>query len=61
MRRGVIAITGEHIYRFQYINYEKENIPPTIANYLCEKLEDVESKHVAAFKECTKIFLNILV
>lgn len=53
-----MAITGEHIRTFQYVNYEKENPPFTIASYLCKKLEDAESKHVADFRNCTKIFFE---
>ena len=53
-----MAITGEHIRTFQYVNYENENPPFTIANYLCEKIEDAESKHVADFRNCTKIFFE---
>lgn len=53
-----MAITGEHINRFQYENYKKENPPFTITNYLCKRLEDVESKHVADFRDSTKVFFE---
>lgn len=54
-----MAIIGEHICRFQYVNFEKEATPYTITNYLCKKLEDTESKHVAYLRDCIKIFLSI--
>lgn len=53
-----MAITGEHISRFQYVNFEKEAPPYTITNYLCKKLEDTESKHVADLRDCTKVFFE---
>lgn len=53
-----MAITGEHISKLQYVNFEKENPPITITNYLCEKLENAESKHVADFRDRTKIFFE---
>lgn len=53
-----MAITGEHIRAFQYINYGNENPPFRIANYLYKKIEDVESKHVADFRCSTKVFFK---
>ena len=53
-----MAITGEQIKIFQYVNYENDNPPTTIANYLFKKIKDAESKHVASFKEDTKRFFE---
>lgn len=32
-----MAITGEHIHSFQYIDYEPENLSTTINKFLSEK------------------------
>lgn len=53
-----MSITGEHIKTFRYINFENENSPLTIADYLCKKLEDVESKHVADYRDSTTVFFE---
>ena len=53
-----MAITGEHIRKFKYVNFEIENPPITIADYLCKRIEDVESKHVADFTDRTKVFFE---
>lgn len=53
-----MAIEGKHIREFKYVNYEIENPPITITNYLCKKIEDAESKHVADFRYETKIFFE---
>lgn len=56
--RNIMAITGEHIREFKYVNFEIENPPITISNYLCKRIVDVESKHVADFRNSTKIFFE---
>ena len=53
-----MAITGEHIRELKYVNFEIKNPPITISNYLCKRIEDVESKHVADFRNRTKIFFE---
>jgi len=53
-----MAITGERIKAFQYVNFEIENPPLTIAEHLCKKLEDTESKHVADYRKRTEIFFE---
>lgn len=56
-----MAITGEHVCVFKYVDYEIGNPPTTIADFLYKRIEDVESKHVADYRNRTKIFLNILI
>lgn len=53
-----MAITGEHIHSFQYIDYEPGNLPTTINKFLSEKIENIESKHVAEYLDSTKIFFE---
>ena len=44
-----MAITGEHVCVFKYVDYEIGNPPTTIADFLYKRIEDVESKHVADY------------
>lgn len=53
-----MSITGEYIHRFQYVDYANKNIPSPIANYLLKKIGDVESKHVADFRDTTEKFFK---
>ncbi len=53
-----MSITGEHIHRFQYVDYKNNNIPSPIADYLLKKIGDVESKHVADFRDNTEKFFK---
>ena len=53
-----MAITGEHICVFKYVDYEIGNPPTTIADFLYKRIEDVESNHVADYRNRTKIFFE---
>lgn len=53
-----MAITGEHVCVFKYVDYEIGNPPTTIADFLCKRIEDVVSKHVADYRNRTKIFFE---
>ncbi len=53
-----MAITGEHIHNFQYINDKADNIPSALKEYLTKRIEDVESKHVANYSNETKRFFK---
>lgn len=53
-----MAITGEHIHYFQYVDYTFEKKPNLITDFLCKKIEEVESKHVANYKDDTRIFFR---
>ena len=53
-----MAITGEEIHSFQYIDYDIKNPPARVVNYLLKALGSIESKHVANFQDNTKIFFE---
>lgn len=53
-----MSITGEYIHRFQYVEYTNKNIPSSIADCLIKKIVDVESKHVADFRDTTEKFFK---
>lgn len=53
-----MAITGEHIHSFQYVDYKQEEVPTSISKFFHHKIEDVESKHVANYQNSTKIFFE---
>lgn len=53
-----MSITGKYIHRFQYVEYTNKNIPSSIADCLIKKIVDVESKHVADFRDTTEKFFK---
>lgn len=53
-----MAITGENIHDFQYVDFGYQSVPFEIKEFLTRKLEDVESKHVASKKEETAAFFQ---
>lgn len=54
-----MAVTGENISKFTYIEFDDSNPASSIHNYLSTKLIEVESKHVAFFDDKTKIFFEL--
>jgi len=53
-----MSITGENIHRFQYVDYTNNNIPSSISDYILKKIGNVESKHVADFRNTTEKFFK---
>ncbi len=53
-----MSITGKYIHKFQYVDYTNNSIPSPIANYLLKRIGDVESKHVADFRDTTEKFFK---
>ncbi|MEY8484168.1 hypothetical protein AALD74_20335 [Lachnospiraceae bacterium 48-21] len=53
-----MAIAGKYIHSFQYMDYKLENAPITITDFLTKEIKAVESKHVANYKDSTKIFFE---
>lgn len=45
-----MAIMGENVCEFKYVDYEIGNPSTTIADFLYKRIEDVESKHVADYR-----------
>ena len=54
-----MAIVGTQIHSFQYVDYRLEKVPISIIEFLSKRIEDIESKHVANFKESTRIFFEL--
>ena len=53
-----MAITGENIHSFQYVDFESGKSPLQITNYLTKKIEDIESKHIVEYKDNTNKFVK---
>lgn len=54
-----MAITGEKISKFIYVEFDDSNPASSIQNFLSTKLMEVESKHVAFLDDKTKIFFEL--
>lgn len=53
-----MSISGDKIHKFQYVDYTNSDIPSPILDYIFKKIGDVESKHVANYRDTTERFFK---